>query len=407
VNSTTERRRAGFPAAAARIWTVPPPQRGLGRQAGAILFRYLAIAFMLLALLAVANPHGPGDTSGPASRPWDYQRQSIDVEGRGLLNIYSRAAMRGTAWLTRASIERQRDVYRLNLLDFLVGDSTAGRLIAFRSANSTVLEVGTEVLIVALVAYGILLRPSRRTWALALLLLVGGTFLVTKPDATVRAAAAPGVAIPNVMLDVVATAAPSDRIKAGGQPQQVMQSLAGQYWTSFVSHPLSRLQTGSGVLATARPESRSTVLSALRKGISSVNDWAIGRHGPERTFISTSALGYVLPFAVVLGVLAMLATCAQALLFLLCLAGLFVLPFAVEGPQRRGAIVRYWLLPVLGCTVLLALTSLGSFAVMRLAEALHRSDEYIAVLLAGSTWPLVVAVLLVRRAIRRRRLSPL
>jgi hypothetical protein len=40
---------------------------------------------------------------------------------------------------------------------------------------------------------------------------------------------------------------------------------------------------------------------------------------------------------------------------------------------------------------------------MRLAEALHRSDEYVGLLLAGSTWPVVTAALLVRRAIRRRR----
>ncbi len=375
----------------------------MARQAAAILLRYLAIAFILLALLAVANPHRPDDPSSPASRPWDYQRERIEVEGRGLLNFSARQAMHATAWLAKSSIERQRDVYRLNLLDFLVGDSAAGSLSSWRGNHRMALEAGTELVIIALVGYGVVLRPSRRTWMLALLLLVAGTLLVTKPQATVRAAAAPGVGIPNVMLDVVATAAPSDRVKPGARPQQVMQALASQYWTSFVGNPLSRLQTGSGVLTTAPPGSKPSVLGALRKSISSVNDWAIGHHGPERTFIATSALGYVLPFAVALGVLAMLATVAQALLFLLCLAGLFVLPFAVEGPRRRGAIVRYWVLPVLSCAALLALTSLGSFAVMRLAEALHRSDEYIGLLLAGSMWPLVVAALLVRRSIRRRR----
>ncbi len=170
-----------------------------------------------------------------------------------------------------------------------------------------------------------------------------------------------------------------------------------------MANPLSRVQTGSGVLTDAAPGKKAGVLDVLRHSISSVNDWTIGRHGPERAFITTSALGYVLPFAVALGVLAMLATCAQALLFVLCLAGLLALPFAVEGPRRRGALVRYWLLPVLACVVLLALTSLGSFAVMRLAEALHRSDEYLGLLLAGSIWPVATAALLVRRAYRRRR----
>ena len=41
-------------------------------------------------------------------------------------------------------------------------------------------------------------------------------------------------------------------------------------------------------------------------------------------------------------VLAMVAACAQTLLFLLCLAGLFVLPFAVQGPRRRGSHDRGW-----------------------------------------------------------------
>ncbi|HZC98906.1 MAG TPA: hypothetical protein VFA46_01535 [Actinomycetes bacterium] len=406
MNSTTQRRRAGLPAAAARIWTAPARQRGVARQVGAILVRYLAIAFIVLALLAVARPNRPDGSAGPASKPWDYQRETVEVEGRGLLNLYARQAMHATAWLARSSIERQRDVYRLNLLDFLVGDSTAGNLASWRSEHRMLLEAGTELVMVALVGYGVVLRPSRRTWVLALLLLVAGTILVTKPQASVRGAAAPGVAIPNVMLDVVATAAPSERLKADIQPQQALQGLAGQYWTSFVAHPLSRVQTGSGVLAAAPPGSRSSVLSALRKGVSSVNDWTIGHHGPERAFIATSALGYVLPFAVALGLLAMVATCAQALLFLLCLAGLFALPFAVEGPRRRAALVRYWLLPVLACAALLGLSSLGSFAVMRIAAALHKSDEYIGLLLAGSTWPIVVAALLLRRSVRRRRAWP-
>jgi hypothetical protein len=403
VNSTTEARRAGLPAAAARIWTGPARQRGVAGQVGAILFRYLAIAFIVLALLAIANPHRSDGSPGPAAKPWDYQRETVEVQGRGLLNLYARHAMHATAWMTKSSIERQRDIYRLNLLDFLVGDSTAGNLMSWRSDHRVLLEVGTEVAMIALVAYGVVLRRSRRAWVLALLLLLAGTILVTKPQAIVHGAAAPSVAIPNMMLDVVAAAAPSERLKAGSRPQEALQELASQYWASFVAHPLSRVQTGSAVLATAPPGSKSSVLSALRKSVSSVNDWAIGHHGPERAFIATSALGYVLPFAVALGVLAMLATCAQALLFLLCLAGLLVLPFAVEGPRRRGALVRYWLLPVLACGVLLGLTSLTSFAVLRMAEALHKSDEYIGLLLAGSTWPLVVAALLVRRSVRRRR----
>jgi hypothetical protein len=385
------------------MWTRPARERTAAGQIRAILVRYLVLAVVLLGVVAIANPHRPQGPAAPSSAPWNYQRESIDVQGHGILNLYSRQLMHCTAWLAKSSIERQRDVYRLNLFDFLVGTRTAGSVTSWRGNHRLVLEGLTEVVVVALIAYGVMLRPSRRTWALALLLVMASTVLITKPQATARVAAMPGVAVPNLMLDVVATAAPSKRLKASSSPQQALQELSTQYWTSFVANPLSRVQTGSGVLTGAQPGSKAGVLGVLRRNVSDVNDWAIGRHGPERAFITTSALGYVLPFAVALGVLAMLATCAQALLFVLCLAGLLALPFAVEGPRRRGALVRYWLLPVLACVVLLALTSLGSFAVMRLAEALHRSDEYVGLLLAGSAWPVVTAALLVRRAIRRRR----
>ena len=403
MNTTTERRRTGLPAAASRIWTGPPRERTVAGHIRTILVRYLVLAVILLGAVAVANPHRPEDPAAPSAKPWDYQSESIDVQGRGVLNLYSRQLMHGTAWLAKASIERQRDVYRLNLFDFLVGTRTAQSVTSWRATHRLTLEGATEAAVVALVIYGVMLRPSRRTWALALMLVMASTILITKPQATARVAASPGVAVPNVMLDVVATAAPSQRLKTASSPAESLQALSTQFWTSFVANPLSRLQTGTGVLAGATPSGKESVLGVLRNNISSVNDWAIGRRGPERAFIATSAIGYVLPFTVGLSVLAMLATCAQALLFVLCLAGLLVVPFAVEGPRRRGAIVRYWLLPLIACVALLGLTSLGSFAVMRLAEALHRSDQYIGLLLAGSIWPVVVAALLVRHAIRRRR----
>jgi hypothetical protein len=140
--------------------------------------------------------------------------------------------------------------------------------------------------------------------------------------------------------------------------------------------------------------------------VSAVNDWAVGRRGPERAFIATSALGYVVPFAVGLGALAMVAACAQTLLFLLCLGGLFALPLAVAGRRQRRALVRFWLAPLLGTVAVLAGVSLLSFVVVRAAETLHASDEYVGLLLAGSTWPALAAFLIGRWLTRRRRQGP-
>ena len=153
----------------------------------------------------------------------------------------------------------------------------------------------------------------------------------------------------------------------------------------------------------APPGKKLGILAGLRKNVSAVNDWALGHHGPERAFIATSALGYVLPFAIVLGMLAMVAACAQTLLLVLCLGGLFALPFAAAGRRQRGALIRYWLLPLLAALAVLALASVLSFAVMRAADAVHALDEYVGVLLAGSTVPVLVAVLLGRRFARRWR----
>src|SRR4029450_1402506 len=134
--------------------------------------------------------------------------------------------------------------------------------------------------------------------------------------------------------------------QASAEPTQ--RRLLTGYWRSFVAHPLSRMQTGTTVLGDAPPARKANVLDALRKNVSAVNDWAVGRRGPERAFIATSALGYVLPCAVALGALAMVAACAQTLLFLLCLGGLFALPLAMAGRRQRRALVRLWLAPLLG-----------------------------------------------------------
>jgi hypothetical protein len=145
------------------------------------------------------------------------------------------------------------------------------------------------------------------------------------------------------------------------------------------------------------------VLANLRKNVSAVNDWAVGHRGPERAFIATSALGYVLPFAVGLGALAMVAACAQTLLFVLCLGGIFAWPLAVAGRRQRRALVRFWLAPLLGSVAVLAGASLASFVVVRAAETLHASDEYVGLLLAGSTWPALAAFLIGRWLTHRRR----
>jgi hypothetical protein len=360
-----------------------------------VLAAYLAAAFLLLAVAFALRPHqGPA----PAAPTWDYQRESVALEGGGALNAYARWAVRATAGLTRGSIERQRDVHRLSPLDFLAGEAAAADLAAWRQRHRLPLEGATLALVAGLAAWGTLRRRPGRLWLVALLTLLGLTVLVTKPQTATSLAARAGTEVPNLLLRAAVTADPSGSVAESGA---VQRTVAGRYWTAFVGEPLSRLQTGTTVLAGAPPTRKPGVLRSLRARVTAVGDWAVGRRGPERAVIATLALAYVLPFALALVALAMLASCAQALVWLLVLAGPLVAPLAAD-PARRRAVLRWWLVPLAAALALLGASALAALAVIRVAELTHAADAYLGMLLAGSTVPLVAAALAVRRLLGRR-----
>jgi hypothetical protein len=394
-----------------------PPARPRGRRAGpgaaTVLAAYLAAAFLLLAVVFALRPfQGPA----PAAPTWDYQRETVALEGGGALNAYARWAVRATASLTRGSIERQRDVHRLSPLDFLAGQPAAAELAAWRQRHRLPLEGATMAAVAALAAWGTLRRRPGRLWLVALLALVGLTVLITRPQTATALAARAGTAVPNLLTRAAATADPSGSVADAARPpgpgvagtasaEAVQRTVAGRYWTAFVGEPLSRLQTGTTVLATAPPAGKPGVLGSLRARVTAVGDWAVGRRGPERAVIATLALVYVLPFAVALVALAMLASCAQALVWLLALAGPLVVPLAVD-PARRRAVLRWWLVPLAAALALLGASALSALIVIRVAELTHAADAYLGMLLAGSTVPLLAAALAVRRLLGRRPTRP-
>jgi hypothetical protein len=365
-----------------------------------LLAAYLAGTFILLAVVFLL-PHRSGALPPPRTRTWDYQLETVALQGRGLLNAYARGAVRATAWLARGSIERQRDVHRLNLLEYLAGDPAARALARFVDANRLALQGGTIALLLGVAAYGVLRRPAGREWLVAILMLLALTAVLTRPVTAARLAGQAGVAVPNLVLRAAAEGDATQELRGGSQ--QVQQALAGRYWVAFVAQPLSRLQTGTGVLSSAPPARKAGIVGYLRGKVRAVNDWAVGRHGAERSVISTLAVIYVLPFALALCALAMLATLGQALLFLLCLAAPVALALTVE-PRWRARVLRYWLLPLGAAVALLSGAALASFLVVRVAELLHGSDDYLGLLLAGSAWPTLAIVLLARRWRRHRQL---
>jgi hypothetical protein len=389
-----------------------------------VLAAYLAAAFVALALAFALRPHqGPA----PPAPTWDYQRETIALEGGGALNAYARWAVRATAAVTRGSIERQRDVHRLSPLDFLAGEPAARALSAWRERHRLPLEGATVAAACALAALGTLRRRPGRAWLVALLVVVGLTVLVTRPQTATSLAAHAGTAIPNLVHRAASTADPGGSVAAAGSRasaseagaggaqtggaqtreaavEAVQRTIAGRYWTAFVGEPLSRLQTGTTVLATAPPTAKPGVLASLRARVTAVGDWAIGRRGPERAVIATLALAYVLPFAMALVALAMLASCAQALVWLLALAGPLVAPLAVD-PRRRRAVLRWWLVPLAAALALLAACALAALVVIRAAELTHAADAYLGMLLAGSTAPVLAAALTLRHLRRRPRPS--
>jgi len=386
--------------------SAPRPAPGPAR----VLAAYLAAAFVLLAVVFALRPaHG----QAPPAPAWDYQRETVALEGGGTLNAYARWAVRTTASVTRGSIERQRDVHRLSPLDYLTGQRAASALAGWRERHRLPLEGATLAAVCALAAWGTLRRRPGRVWLAALLMLVGLTLLVTRPQTATTMAAEAGTEVPNLLLRAAATADPSESVATAGPPAPapsaaavVQRTVAARYWTAFVGEPLSRLQTGTTVLATAPPAGKAGVLRALRARVTAVGDWAVGRRGPERAVIATLALAYVLPFALALVALAMLASCAQTLVWLLALAGPLVAPLAVD-PRRRRAVLRWWLVPLAAALALLAGAALASLVVIRVAELTHAADAYLGMLLAGSTAPVLAAALAIRRLLRQRPARPL
>jgi hypothetical protein len=384
--------------------SAPRPAPGPAR----VLAAYLAAAFVLLAVVFALRP---AQGQPPAAPAWDYQRETVALEGGGTLNAYARWAVGTTASVTRGSIERQRDVHRLSPLDHLAGQRAASTLAGWRERHRLPLEGATLAAVCALAIWGTLRRRPGRVWLAALLMLVGLTLLVTRPQTATSLAAKAGTEVPNLLLRAGAGADPSGSVAAAGtaadpSPAELVQrTVATRYWTAFVSEPLSRLQTGTTVLATAPPAGKAGVLGALRARVTAVGDWAVGRRGPERAVIATLALAYVLPFALALVALAMLASCAQTLVWLLALAGPLAAPLAVD-PRHRRAVLRWWLVPLAAALALLAGTAIASLAVIRVAELTHAADAYLGMLLAGSTAPLLAAVLAVRRLLRRRPARP-
>ena len=381
----------------------PPAPGDRWRRLARLLGRYLAVSFVLL-VLVYATGAARATTADP---PWHDRRERVEVAGGGVLNAWARTAMAVTAWSTRGAVERQRALHAGDPLGAALGGGTSG-LGGWRERNRLLLEAGTILAIAALVGYGLVGNPRRRTWLMAALLLLAASAALTRPASTLRLAAVPAGAVGELSVRAFgaidparAGTAPDGRPRPS-DPASIERDLADSYWGAFVADPLSRLQTGTPVLAAARPEAKPGLLGQLRDGIAAVDDWAVGRRGPERAFIATSALVYALPFALVIGALATMAACAKALVLVLATGGLVALPLCAER-RWRGPVARYWLAPLGAALLVLATASLLSLMVMRLAELVRGADQQLGLLLAGSALPVALAAWLARRLWARWR----
>ena len=391
--STATKRPAPAPTGAApaapsppRPATPPAPRGPLGPVA--LLARYLAAASALLALVLLAGPDpAPGE-------PWAAQRETLQVHGGGALNAYARGVIGATATLTRLSAERQQELTRRSRpADAAAGAARA--LAAWRARHELPLKGAALALAAGLAAYGVLKRPPTRHWQAGLAWTLAAALLVTHPSGLLGAARTLATGLP------AATTAAVVAVGGGTDAAAAERGLADRYWGAFVTQPLARLATGSGVVAGARAEDRPALVEALARRIRAVSDWVAGRRGVERALVATTALAYLLPFAALLAALAMLAAVAQTLLLVLALAGLAAAPAALE-PRWRARVRRYWLLPLAGSAAVLAAAHLAALGTMGLGVVLHEVDAQLGTLLAGSILPLGAAAVGVR-ALRGRR----
>ena len=91
------------------------------------------------------------------------------------------------------------------------GPARPGRSAAGAIQHAELLEAATKAALLGLIAFGVVRRPAWRNLTVAALLLLVVTVVLTRPQATVEAAARPGVLVPNAMLAVVTPGRPRRR----------------------------------------------------------------------------------------------------------------------------------------------------------------------------------------------------
>ena len=380
----------------------PPITRRRG-----LLGRYLAAVGMLLGLTVALAPAPATERAGP--RP-AHRVEVIQVDGAGL-NAVTRTAMRATAWTSALAVERQRDLLAPSPLASRVLGPLAARFSVWRDANRTHLATSSITAVTVLIFYGVMAKPTRRSWARMVLLLLVWSMLATYPQTVLHAASLPGQGTTRLMMALVGhtdQAGHADDADADARPVAVQQRLGDGFWTAFVTQPFSRVQTGSAVLAQAPPEQRTGLLGVLRERVEAIDRRVGGGAAFERALAAMVALASTVPFATAIAASSVAAWLAQTVLLLLCLTALAFAPLLLLDARARLLLVRCWLTPLLGALALTGVASAASFGILWLAVTLASAGEGVTRILSGSGFA-AGCVLLTAWRLRRwaRRLNGL
>jgi hypothetical protein len=380
-------------------WPPPRPGRGL-RQSRRLLVRYLYAAGALLIVALVVLPPAPSEQPDATVA---HRVERLRIDGRGPLSGLGRGSLRASAWLAAATIDRQRELLDPTPLAARTQKPLTRALHAWNEPRNNSLRLSAVAVAMVLAALAAMAR-RRRNFAVALVGVLVAAVMVTRPATTLATAGFPGRVAVATAFRVVGSPGPSLQL---GQPSleadpdlvAAQKRVGDQYWTAFVTTSISRADTATPILAQAEPARRAPLLEQVQRGLVGGREGSAG--GVQRAVVGVSAFAAVAVSAVAASTFTMVASIAQALLFVLCLVALLATPLVFD---RRcwWVLGRGLLAPMLGAAVLVFVAALGSWLVTTLAVSVAAAGEWLLSLASGSMVAAIAGWFGVRWLVRRQ-----
>lgn len=314
----------------------------------------LGAVILLVVLFVLAHPPVPKDLN---------YRYQLD------LGLRQYPLVTQTSALVRWSTERVREVYRWNL----TAETVARAWPPAKEGTENALLPATILIFIGVGAMVIVwFMPAYRSVGLGLVVFVlAASHLGAHPADYTRFMAWPSTVVPNATVALVTKAEPGRTLGVQDKAQSRLKDMADRYWDHYVQFTRHRMGSAGKLFV-----------------------------GPKRAWFGVSGLVYVLPFAVVLALLAAFTTLVQTILWALCMIAPFGIAIAIADGRAGLKVWDHVIVPLLASLILLAALGLALPLVLFLATLVHATENEVGLLMIGSVFPILVTVaaaVLVRR----------